>query len=105
VKLRLARHFYSLGLRLTEIDHLPTTPLQGRWLKYTRATSGWHFLWPLWWHTLSLRQVVFLVSAYRQKPAERPKIGSEAGLADVRAALAFIGSGRTTAKTPAGARS
>jgi hypothetical protein len=103
VKQRSVVVLYSLGLRLTDVDELPLPASQRRWVKYSHRSSGWHCLWPLWWHTLPLPQVVFLVKIYRQNGAEQAKIGSEEGLAYLRSRLAFIASHQATAQSPASA--
>jgi hypothetical protein len=102
VRRRVVGTYCSLGLRLTADHDLSMTPLQLRWLKYAHRATGWHCLWPPGWcYTLPLPLLVYLTRAYHQKPGERPKIGSEAGLANVRAALAVIASYETTAQSPA----
>lgn len=103
VKQRGVVVFYSLGLRLTDVDELPMPLSQRRWLKYAHRTAGWHCLWPLWWYTLPLPQVVFLVDVYRRKPEQRATIGSEAGVAYLKAGLGFIASQRATTQSPTSA--
>jgi hypothetical protein len=89
--IKVSRPSLCLGIQVTDLDRVQTAAWYWRLLKRAGAKTGWHCLWLLWGYTLPIRQVVSLVSAYLQQPEERPKIGTEAELADVRAALASTG--------------
>jgi hypothetical protein len=85
-----------MALQVTDIDHVQTTPLMRHLLRESGRRTGRIFLWPLWGHALPVTRVAYLVYCYFVHPEERSKIGSEAELAELRAALAAMGSGQAT---------
>ena len=45
-----------MALLVTDVDHVVTTPFMRQLLRQTGRKTGWHFLWPLWGHTLPVTQ-------------------------------------------------